>query len=435
MKTLKYLLLFYFLPFLVSAQNTVVDVIITSDIHNTLEAAVIAADLVETLSGEGPFTVFAPTDAAFADLPDGLLDDLLADPAGDLTDILLYHVLAADVRSTDLFDGQMATTINGQDVTVSINADGIFINDAQVIVADIVTDNGVVHVIDAVLVPNLEPQMARVQFIHNAEFETIRVFAGGEQIENFLAYKTASDFIEVPAGTDIEIELRSRKSYLPADPVFGTLTFEPNKTYVVGIVGTFRMDDDIPVALVSFDQAIETAPDDIVGVQLLHGSYDAPTIDIVSGGDSIFDDVAFGEFGEDYLLIPAEDGYRIDVTTADNSTMVGSYELNIEFWKRKSLTIFATGSLAEGTFQPWVALSTGGTYPLPEWTGLSANSVNENVTFGNYTTSEMVLSPNPAGNFTMLEFETQGEVPVQINLFNGMGQHKKQIRLTIPLLR
>ncbi len=182
------------------------------------------------------------------------------------------------------------------------------------------------------------------------------------------------------------------------------------------------MDDEIPVQLVAFDEGIETAPDDIVGVQLLHGSYDAPTIDIVSGGSSIFDDVSFGEFGDDYLLIPAQDGYRIDVTTADNSATVASYELNVSFWKRRSLTIFATGSLTEGTFQPWVALSTGGTYPLPTWTGLSANSIRGNAAFGNDTALQPLVAPNPASDFTILEFETQGEAPVQINLFNGTGQ-------------
>jgi len=134
--------------------TTVVDVIVDSPVHNTLEAVVLAADLAGTLSGEGPFTVFAPTDDAFAALPAGTIDALLADPQGLLTEILLYHVVGAEVLSSDLSDGQTAMTLNGQDLTVSITNDGVFINDAQVIVADIVTDNGVVHVIDAVLLPS-----------------------------------------------------------------------------------------------------------------------------------------------------------------------------------------------------------------------------------------------------------------------------------------
>lgn len=138
---------------MVVVDSSVVDIIVGSAVHETLEAAVIAADLVDALSGEGPFTVFAPTDSAFAALPEGLLDTLLADPSGDLTEILLYHVLGAAVPSDSLSDGQMATTLQGSDVTVTIDSSGVFINDAMVVLADIMADNGIVHVIDVVLVP------------------------------------------------------------------------------------------------------------------------------------------------------------------------------------------------------------------------------------------------------------------------------------------
>lgn len=132
--------------------NTVVDIISNSPDHNTLEAAIVAAGLVETLSGDA-FTVFAPTDAAFEALPAGTVDALLADPTGQLTQILLYHTVAGQALSTDLADGQVIETILGRDVTVTINADGVFINEAQVTVVDLMADNGVVHVIDAVLLP------------------------------------------------------------------------------------------------------------------------------------------------------------------------------------------------------------------------------------------------------------------------------------------
>ena len=138
---------------MVVVDSSVVDIIVGSAVHETLEAAVIAADLVDALSGEGPFTVFAPTDSAFAALPEGLLDTLLADPSGDLTDILLYHVLGAAVPSDSLSDGQTAATLQGSDVTVTIDSSGVFINDARVVIADLMADNGIVHVIDVVLVP------------------------------------------------------------------------------------------------------------------------------------------------------------------------------------------------------------------------------------------------------------------------------------------
>jgi len=134
--------------------NTVVDIIVNSDDHTLLEAAVIEAGLVEALSGEGPFTVFAPNDAAVVALTEALgitAEELLALP--NLGEILQYHVVGASAYAADLSDGQMITTLLGEDVTVSITAEGVMINNAMVIVADIAADNGVVHVIDAVLLP------------------------------------------------------------------------------------------------------------------------------------------------------------------------------------------------------------------------------------------------------------------------------------------
>ena len=136
--------------------QTVVDVIVGSEDHTTLEAAVIAAGLVETLSSEGPFTVFAPTDAAFALLPEGALTTLLADPSGLLTTVLTNHVYAGSALSTDLFDGMTITTLAGTELTVTITNGMVYIGDALVSAANIETDNGVVHVIDAVLVPTIE---------------------------------------------------------------------------------------------------------------------------------------------------------------------------------------------------------------------------------------------------------------------------------------
>ena len=133
--------------------QTVVDVIVNSMDHNTLESAVIAAGLVDDLSGDGPFTVFAPTDAAFAALPDGQLDELLADPTGALADILRFHVLGTAAYSSDITNGLSVASLEGENLDFSITADGIFVEDAQIVVTDILADNGVVHVIDAVMIP------------------------------------------------------------------------------------------------------------------------------------------------------------------------------------------------------------------------------------------------------------------------------------------
>ena len=161
--------------------NTVVDIIVNSEVHTVLEDAVVAAGLVEALSGEGPFTVFAPTDDAFTALLAALgftAEELLAYPG--LTDVLLYHVVGAQALSTDLSDGQEITTLLDEDVQVTITADGVFINQAQVIVADLEADNGVVHVIDAVLVPEMEelPETV-VDIIVESEVHTLLELAVG----------------------------------------------------------------------------------------------------------------------------------------------------------------------------------------------------------------------------------------------------------------
>jgi uncharacterized surface protein with fasciclin (FAS1) repeats len=118
---------------------------------NTLAAAVKAAGLEEVLSNDGPFTVFAPTDEAFAKLPEGTVEKLLADPE-QLKQILLYHVASGKVASGDVVKLTSAKTLNGQKVAINAK-DGVMINDATVIAADVMADNGIIHAIDTVLIP------------------------------------------------------------------------------------------------------------------------------------------------------------------------------------------------------------------------------------------------------------------------------------------
>ncbi len=131
----------------------IVDTAVGAGNFTTLVAAVQAAGLVDTLKGEGPFTVFAPTDEAFASLPAGTVDDLLKPENKDkLTAILTYHVVPGKVMSTDLTDDMMAKTVEGAEITVDLN-NGVMVNDATVTTADIEADNGVIHVIDKVIMP------------------------------------------------------------------------------------------------------------------------------------------------------------------------------------------------------------------------------------------------------------------------------------------
>ncbi|MFD1195439.1 fasciclin domain-containing protein [Seohaeicola saemankumensis] len=131
----------------------IVDTAVEAGSFNTLVAAVQAAGLVDTLKGEGPFTVFAPTDEAFAALPAGTVEDLLKPENKDtLVAILTYHVVAGKVMSGDLSNNMMATTVQGGDVTIMTEG-GVTVNGANVVTADIETSNGVIHVIDAVILP------------------------------------------------------------------------------------------------------------------------------------------------------------------------------------------------------------------------------------------------------------------------------------------
>ena len=132
----------------------IVDLAISQDNLSTLVAAVKAGGLVETLKGKGPFTVFAPTNEAFAALPAGTLESLLKPENKDqLVKILTYHVVSGKVMSTDLKDGMSAKTVQGSEVKIGISKDGVKVNDAKVIKADVNASNGVVHVIDKVILP------------------------------------------------------------------------------------------------------------------------------------------------------------------------------------------------------------------------------------------------------------------------------------------
>jgi uncharacterized surface protein with fasciclin (FAS1) repeats len=135
-----------------SAKN-VVEIAIGSPDHTTLVAAVKAAGLVETLSGNGPFTVFAPTNAAFAKLPAGTVESLLKPENKDkLVAVLTYHVVPAKVMAADVKTGE-APTVNGKKLALKADAMGVTVNGAKVTAADLVGSNGVVHVVDTVILP------------------------------------------------------------------------------------------------------------------------------------------------------------------------------------------------------------------------------------------------------------------------------------------
>lgn len=134
-------------------EKDIVDTAVAAGTFNTLAAALTQAGLVETLKGPGPFTVFAPTDAAFAALPAGTVEDLLKPENKEkLTAILTYHVVPGKVMSTDLTEGMKAATVNGAEITITLDG-GPKVNGVVISGADIAASNGVIHVIDSVLMP------------------------------------------------------------------------------------------------------------------------------------------------------------------------------------------------------------------------------------------------------------------------------------------
>ena len=158
-KTLVVTILLVFLSStaLIASSHTkmdVVDTAVKAGSFNTLVAAVQAAGLAETLKGEGPFTVFAPTDDAFAKLPAGTVEDLLKPENKDkLAAILTYHVVSGKVMAKDVMTMKEAKTVNGESVTISMEADTVMIDNAKVVTADIECSNGIIHVIDTVILP------------------------------------------------------------------------------------------------------------------------------------------------------------------------------------------------------------------------------------------------------------------------------------------
>ena len=151
------------------------DVVAGSAVHNILQVALEASNLNDALNGTGPFTVFAPTDDAFNALGSDLIDDLLENPGGALSNILLYHVVSGTALSSDLSDGQSITTLYGDNVEVTINQDGVFINDAQVIIENLSAGNGVVHVINAVLLPSTNPNTVMDIIATSDDHNTLQV--------------------------------------------------------------------------------------------------------------------------------------------------------------------------------------------------------------------------------------------------------------------
>ena len=221
--------------------GTIVDVASGNADFSTLVAAVKAADLVETLSGDGPFTVFAPTNAAFEALPDGTLDTLL-DPANkdQLAGILTYHVVAGKVMAADLSDGQEVETVQGGTLTVGIDGDKVTLTDengatVNVTDTDIEASNGVIHVIDGVVTPKAA---AAEDGGETASGTIVDVASGNADFSTLVAAVKAASLVETLAGEGpftVFAPTNAAFEALPAGTV-DTLLMPENKDKLAGIL-------------------------------------------------------------------------------------------------------------------------------------------------------------------------------------------------------
>jgi len=196
------------------APQDIVDIAVADGRFTTLVAAVQAAELVDTLKSAGPFTVFAPTDDAFAKLPAGTIDELLKpENKQALTDILLYHVVSGKVMAADVVNLTSATTVLGKDVTVKVDMGNVYINDAQVIITDIEASNGVIHVIDAVILPPADMSDIVDTAVADGRFTTLAAALGAAGLVDtlkgegpFTVFAPTDDaFAKLPAGTIDEL--------------------------------------------------------------------------------------------------------------------------------------------------------------------------------------------------------------------------------------
>ena len=284
------------------ATNSVYDIVSNSNDHTTLETAINACGLDGTLSGPGPFTLFAPTDAAFNALPAGTVAALLNDiPA--LTDILMHHVLGDSVMSTMLSNGMMATTLLGTDVTVSITNGNVYIDNAMVTVADIIADNGVVHVIDAVLLPPTPATNSVYDIVSNSNDHTtletainacgldgtlsgpgpFTLFAPTDAAFNALPAGTVAALLnDIPALTDI------LKHHVLGDSVMSTMLSN-------GMMATTLLGTDVTVSItngnVYIDNAMVTVADIIADNGVVH-VIDAVLLPPTPATNSVYDIVS-----------------------------------------------------------------------------------------------------------------------------------------------
>ncbi len=352
---------------------SIAEIAATNGSFNTLVTALDAAGLVETLSGEGSFTVFAPTDDAFAALPEGTLEALLADPQGALTNVLLYHVVDGAVLAETVVTLDSATTLQGEDVAISIVDGNVFLNDAvQVVTTDIEASNGVIHVIDGVLLP---PSMSEAAM---EEMPSIAEIAASD--ENFSTLVTALDaagLVETLSGEGsftVFAPTNSAFAALPEGTVEGLLA-DPQGALTSVLLYHVVGDTVMAETVVTLESATTLQGEDVKitvidGNVFLNDTVQVVTTDIeASNGvihviDGVLLPPSMSEAAMEEALptiaeiAVADENFSILVTALDAAGLVGTFS------GEGSFTVFAPtndafNALPEGTIDALLADPTG----------------------------------------------------------------------------
>jgi len=286
-----------------------------------------------------------------------------------------YVNLPADTVTLQLSPANDNSSITASYTTDLVDGEGLagvvfasgFLFDVPALEAWVALPDGTTFPLPPTVTINEET--ALVQLIHNSPSQpsTVDIYINGElSVDNF-AYRTATPFTEVPANVPVQVGIAPPNSTSANDILQDTiLTLEPNAVFIgvaYGVFGSSNAPADI--ALYEMGRTEAAGGQGTVDILFFHGTPDAPDVDIVSGGNVVFDNTAYGNFSPDYVSIPAGP-LTVDVTPADdNNTIVGTYEGNFSFWSGRTAVIFASGFLdGQPAFEPWVALSNGGTFPL-----------------------------------------------------------------------
>jgi hypothetical protein len=275
--------------------------------------------------------------------------------------------------------------------------------------------------------PPAATNTARLQIIHNSPTPTVDIYVNGSLLLDNFVFRTATPYLTVPAGVTLNVGVALGTSTSVRDTLVNfPVRLDSGRTYVVvanGIVGNATRPFNLAV---NANGRVNGTNANNVDISFFHGSPDAPEVDILAGTSVLFDNYSYGRFAP-YVSVPAT-SYTLAVTpSTDNNTIVARYAADFGFWKGNTATVFASGFLAANgnpAFEPWVALSNGGTFPLRRVSGFAGNPIDVQSAQRNRQASdnELRVLPNPASDYLNIGITLTQDFDVTAQIFNLTGQ-------------